>query len=78
MRTLLAVFVLIHASIIAFADAFSSVPSSSFVDTYSPPDLSNRVAIVTGASRGTKLNWHSFAFAQPYLNGGFLCKHHLL
>jgi len=33
------------------ANAFS-FPSSSYTDTYSPPDLTNRVAIVTGASRG--------------------------
>jgi hypothetical protein len=52
MPNLLAVFILFHACIIALTDAFSSV-QSSYVDTYSPPDLSNRVAIVTGASRGT-------------------------
>jgi len=40
----------IHVS--SLADALSSIPSSPVVDVYAMPNLSSRVAIVTGASRG--------------------------
>ena len=54
MRNLLAI--LLFYSIINALDAFSTaIPSSSplVVDTYTPPNLSDKVAIVTGGSRGT-------------------------
>ena len=54
MKNLLAAFVLLLASVnVYFVEAFS-VALSSYADTYAPPNLSNKVAIVTGASRGTK------------------------